>query len=297
MYHTRRPLLPLSSSFRSTVFSAVTCSNKHQMNMCQLLSTKTRKPRVKSSIKSNDAILEVSSFAKIDLDREGRTGFPEVIFGSGKTAKQIADIIEATSASGKNMIATRVSSQQYQHLKKHLAKDIEVTYHEECSILHTRRLDTTSAPTDAPIAQTKTLNGSVCVVCAGTSDYAVAEEAAKLLELSGVKNVVRVYDVGVAGISRLLGKIDEIRKCDVVIAVAGMDGALPSVLGGLVKSPVIACPTSVGYGASFGGVAGLLTMLNTCAPGVSVVNIDNGFGAAVSAFKIINLLHEKGQQT
>lgn len=137
-------------------------------------------------------------------------------------------------------------------------------------------------------SQTVAKLGSVAVCCAGTADLPIAEEAAKTLEFNGVK-VVRQYDVGIAGLHRLLSKVEDIRKASVVIAVAGMEGALPGVLAGLVKAPVIAVPTSVGYGASFGGISALLTMLNTCAEGVTVVNIDNGFGAAIAAFRMLQI--------
>eukprot|EP01035_Chromulina_nebulosa_P020849 gene20849-27020_t len=136
-----------------------------------------------------------------------------------------------------------------------------------------------------------TIPGKVSILCAGTSDINIAEEAACLLELSGIDKVIRVYDVGVAGIHRLFNNISLFQDSEVVIVCAGMDGALPSVVGGLVQAPVIAVPTSIGYGASFSGVSALLTMLNSCSPGVTVVNIDNGFGAAVTAYKIINKIN------
>lgn len=225
----------------------------------------------------NGAILNVGNFAKIDLNRDVRAGFPEVIFGSGKEARHLCEIMQSMHNKLKDkqrVIATRVSAEQYALLQETMGNDVQ--YRHDIRIAYTT---STSTPTIVP--------GKVAVLCAGSSDYNIAEEAATLLELSHVQHVIRLYDVGVAGLNRLLMHLPEIESADVVIVCAGMDGALPSVVGGLVKAPVIAVPTSVGYGASFGGMSALLTMLNSCSPGVSVVNIDNGFGAAVSAYKIL----------
>lgn len=235
---------------------------------------------------ATSGVHHVSNYAKLDLNRQNRAGFPEVVFGSGKSANHLAEIVRSMYESKveKNMnstvIATRVSSEQYDVLERSLPSG-KVKYFSDSRIAHTIN--------EFPDKGLKN-SGSVAVMCAGTSDYPVAEEAAVILELSGVSQVIRVYDVGVAGIHRLLENISKVQACDVVIVCAGMDGALPSVVGGLVKAPVYAVPTSVGYGACFGGVSAMLTMLNSCAPGVSVVNIDNGFGAAVCALKTLKML-------
>mmetsp|Transcript_11584 Transcript_11584/g.25784 ORF Transcript_11584/g.25784 Transcript_11584/m.25784 type:complete len:301 (+) Transcript_11584:426-1328(+) len=221
--------------------------------------------------------LSVGNFAKIDLNRSGRVGFPEVIFASGKEPQHFAEIMSAMRGSEDIVIATRVNQEQRDLLDKQLGDAI--THVKSCNISYLP-------------GRSVSVRGTVAVLCAGTSDYAVAEEAATLLELSGVQTVTRLYDVGVAGLYRLLSNLDKIEDADVIIVCAGMDGALPSVVGGLVKAPVIAVPTSVGYGAAFHGVSALLTMLNTCAPGVSVVNIDNGFGAAVCAFKVLKKMQK-----
>jgi NCAIR mutase (PurE)-related protein len=223
-------------------------------------------------------VQEIGNFAKIDLDRAGRAGFPEVILAKGKSKEHLAAIFKGLheSASQDLVIATKVDEIQYDHLIKELGN--RITYCSKSQIAHMSTLASSSA---------KPVNGSVAVLCAGTSDYFVAEEAAILLKLSGVTKITRLYDVGVAGLNRLLSQLPVIQTADVIIVCAGMDGALPSVVGGLTAAPVIAVPTSVGYGAAFGGVSSLLTMINSCSPGVTVVNIDNGFGAAVSAYKIL----------
>lgn len=221
--------------------------------------------------------MNIGNFAKIDLNRDVRAGFPEVIFGSGKEPSHLCEIMSSMHNKLKEkqrVIATRVSPEQYELLNDAMGSDVK--YIKEIRIAYTTAM---SPPTPVP--------GTVAVLCAGSSDYNIAEEAAALLELSHVQRVFRLYDVGVAGLIRLLTNLPHIESADVVIVCAGMDGALPSVVGGLVKAPVIAVPTSVGYGASFNGMSAMLTMLNSCAPGVSVVNIDNGFGAAVSAYKIL----------
>jgi NCAIR mutase (PurE)-related protein len=214
-------------------------------------------------------------FAKIDHHRQLRKGFPEVIYCEGKTPKQIARIAQHISQNQHNVLATRADRKAYQAIKKVLKK---AKYHESARIITVNR--STGRQADRQ-------TNSISIITAGTADLPVAEEAAVTAEFLGNK-VERFYDVGVAGIHRLLKNIKKIQKAKVMIVVAGMEGALPSVIGGLVDKPVIAVPTSVGYGSSFKGLAALLTMLNSCAPGVSVVNIDNGFGAAVMAHTILN---------
>ncbi|RLB13446.1 MAG: nickel pincer cofactor biosynthesis protein LarB, partial [Deltaproteobacteria bacterium] len=193
--------------------------------------------------------------------------FPEVIFCQGKTEEQILAIAQRILEGGGSLIATRISETGYKAIKQAYP---EAVYHEKARIVSVSR------------AQTPKMRGPVAVVSAGTSDIPVAEEAAVTAELLG-NRVVRIYDVGVAGLHRLVSRRDDLVSSTVIIVVAGMEGALASVVGGLVDRPVIAVPTSVGYGASFGGVAALLTMLNSCASGVTVVNIDNGFGAGYAA--------------
>ncbi|CAM9833925.1 unnamed protein product [Ectocarpus sp. 12 AP-2014] len=276
---------------------------------------------------------DVGGFAKIDHDRRRRVGFPEVVFGDGKSAEQIADILaamireartggsvsaeaaavhaaaaaavattapveagdDATAATdddsdatggGSPIVATRVSPEKWSVISEALPG--QLTYHADARIVsfgkppqHRR-----AAGDGAPGVSKATSIGMVAVLSAGTSDLAVAEEAAVLAELAGAE-VSRFHDVGVAGIHRLLGAIPFVQKAGVAICVAGMDGAMPGVVAGLVKCPVVAVPTSVGYGAAMSGLAPLLTMLNACAPGVSVVNIDNGFGAAAFAVKLL----------
>jgi pyridinium-3,5-biscarboxylic acid mononucleotide synthase len=209
-------------------------------------------------------------YAKIDTQRELRVGFPEVVYCAGKTPDQVRGIVGELLGRGCSVLATRASEEHFAALAgfgERLLLD---------------RVSRTARSAPAPGAGAQAGSGLVAVVCAGTSDLPVAEEAAVTAEACGA-SVLRVVDVGVAGIHRLLERVGEIRKADAVIAVAGMEGALASVLGGLVAAPVIAVPTSVGYGASFGGLAALLAMLNSCAAGVSVVNIDNGFGAGYQA--------------
>lgn len=200
----------------------------------------------------------------LDHDRAARTGASEVVYGAGKSAAQIDDIFEHMVARQANVLITRVDPEKAAALK---ALTHGAIYHPVARLVSfiAREPDRTAH--------------AVAVVCAGTSDLAVSEEAAVALEFFG-NPVTRINDVGVAGLHRLLARLPEIRAARVVIVVAGMEGALPSVVGGLVDKPVIAVPTSVGYGAAFGGIAALLGMLNSCASGVAVVNIDNGFGAA-----------------
>ena len=209
----------------------------------------------------------------LDSDRLARTGASEVIYGAGKRAAEIADLVEALVESGQNALVTRTDREAYEQV---LERTPAAHYHEAASAI--------TATVQAP-PQADTL---IAVVTAGTSDAPVAEEAAVTAAFYG-SPVLRVRDVGVSGLHRLLARIDEIRQARVVIVVAGMEGALPSVVGGLVEAPVISVPTSVGYGASFGGFAALLGMLSSCAAGLAVVNIDNGFGAGYLAHKINRL--------
>lgn len=211
----------------------------------------------------------VGNYADIDLHRHMRQGMPEVIYGAGKTAEQIVGIASAMKQKGlQNILITRLSEEKADEI----AKALEFSYY--------------STPQIGIVNETETeKKGKIVVVAAGTSDLPVAEEAAMTAELYG-NQVERVYDVGVAGIHRLLHRLPVMEDANAIVAVAGMEGALVSVVGGLVACPVIGVPTSVGYGANFGGLAALLSMLNSCASGVSVVNIDNGFGAGVLASKI-----------
>ncbi|CAI5703221.1 unnamed protein product [Peronospora effusa] len=232
---------------------------------------------------------EVGHFAKIDTKREARTGFPEVVYAESKTPEQVAAIMKVMIDGGENnVMASRVTIQAAADIQA-LMPDQLLTYYEVPRILALKSLEkeATKQLQDADkkaksFCALAKIVPTACVLCAGTSDLPVAEEAAVTLELADYR-VTRVYDVGVAGIHRLLRNQHILRASDVAICVAGMDGALPGVVGGLTSAPVIAVPTSVGYGAAFGGLAPLLTMLNACSPGVGVVNIDNGFGAAVLA--------------
>ena len=235
--------------------------------------------------------LEVGdNVARIDTRRASRNGFPEVIFGAGKTPAHIAQIMHDMHQKMDRklaVIATKVDAEQHAAILAALGDGV-VTYLPVPRIAYIPPEGGGSGGGGA-----LSVRGTIAVLCAGTSDFAVAEEAAILLELSGVERVTRLYDVGVAGLHRLLNNLPKIEDADVIIVCAGMDGALPSVVSGLVKAPVVAVPTSVGYGAAFGGVSALLTMLNSCSPGISVVNIDNGFGAAVMAFKILKVGEKK----
>ncbi len=213
-------------------------------------------------------------FANIDHHRAIRTGFPEVVFGEGKTPQQMQEIFRELTGHGRTIFATRSSREQYEAVAAAIP---EAIYYETARIIAVRVSESDSGQGQEPQSW-----GRVCVISAGTADIPVAEEAAVTAELLG-NEVTRFYDIGVAGIHRLFDKLDEIRKADVVIAVAGMEGALASVIGGLVDVPVIGVPTSIGYGANMQGLSALLSMLNSCANGVSVVNIDNGFGAAYNA--------------
>jgi NCAIR mutase (PurE)-related protein len=219
------------------------------------------------------APFEDIGFARIDHHRRARQGFPEVIFGLGKTPGQVAAIAERTVAAGHNLLVTRTDTNAYEAVT---ARIPNAQFHSLARVI------THSAVPAEPG------KGTVLIAAAGTADLPVAEEAAVCAEAMG-NTVDRLYDVGVAGLHRLLAEHARLTAARVLIVVAGMEGALPSVVGGLVDGPVIAVPTSVGYGASFNGLAALLGMLNSCASGVSVVNIDNGFGAAAIASSINHL--------
>jgi NCAIR mutase (PurE)-related protein len=209
-------------------------------------------------------------FARVDHHRTLRTGFPEAIYTPGKTPEQVASIAERMVSSGQLVLATRCSRATYDAVKLRVNSAV---FHE------------TARCVEAGPRRPETHPGTIVVATGGTSDIPVAEEAALTAEMSGSR-VTRLWDVGVAGIHRLLANQDLLMAATVVVVVAGMEGALPSVVAGMVDHPVIAVPTSVGYGASFGGLAALLGMLNSCAPGLAVVNIDNGFGAGVLAAMI-----------
>ena len=235
-------------------------------------------------IQPNEAVEQLSTFpyenlnfAKVDHHRSLRNGLPEVIYGKGKTDDQLISIIKSLHKAGNDVLVTKLDPKIYKNIKGRLPSG--TIY------------DVTSLTLVIKKLKKQKKIGHVTIVSAGTSDIPVAEEARVTAELFGSK-VEKIFDVGVAGIHRLLDKIDGLRQARVVVVVAGMDGALAGVVGGLVSCPVIAVPTSIGYGASFGGVSALLTMLNSCATGVATVNIDNGFGAGCIAHKI-NLLGEK----
>ena len=220
-----------------------------------------------------DLPFEDLGFAKLDHHRALRTGMPEVIFAAGKNPDQVAQIFAHMAQAGGNVLATRASCECYEAVS---SAEPRATWHERARAI---TLEQTKAPAG---------KGTICVVCAGTSDLPVAEEAAITTRLMG-NTTELIADVGVAGIHRLLAQKGSLQSARVLIVCAGMEGALPTVVAGLVQAPVLAVPTSVGYGASFGGVAALLGMLNTCSPNVSVVNIDNGFGAACIASLINHL--------
>ncbi|MGE5420492.1 MAG: nickel pincer cofactor biosynthesis protein LarB [Chloroflexota bacterium] len=212
-------------------------------------------------------------FARIDHHREMRTGYPEIIYCAGKTVGQVKEIFRIMSLRENNVIGTRATNEMFEAVKE-IAPD--AVFHPVARIISYQK-----KKPECPVT-------SIAVITAGTSDMPVAEEAAITAELLG-NNVVRIFDAGVAGIHRLVDKLPDIRKCRVIIVIAGMEGALASVVGGLVDKPVIAVPTSVGYGANFGGISALLAMLTSCSTGVTVVNIDNGFGAGFSASMINKL--------
>ncbi len=209
-------------------------------------------------------------YAKIDHHREIRTGYPEIVYCSGKTIEQVKGIFAIMAARENNIIGTRATDEMYRAVSE---SEPSAVWYREARIISIQKKKPETPAT------------RIAVITAGTSDIPVAEEAAVTAELLG-NSVLRIYDAGVAGIHRLVDKLPEIKSCRVVVVIAGMEGALASVVGGLIDKPVIAVPTSVGYGASFGGISALLAMLTSCAAGVTVVNIDNGFGAGFSASMI-----------
>ncbi|MGA3265751.1 MAG: nickel pincer cofactor biosynthesis protein LarB [Verrucomicrobiota bacterium] len=209
-------------------------------------------------------------FAQVDTHRALRKGFPEVIFGGGKTPQQVVKIAVKILEHEQRVLVTRVNGEHARALRRKFKRAV---HHQLARCVTIEKKPLPKRP------------GTIAVVCAGTSDLPVAEEAAVTAEIMG-NRVERVTDAGVAGVHRLLHRLDAVRRANVVVAVAGMEGALPSVVAGLVDKPVIAVPTSVGYGTSFGGLTALLAMLNSCASGVTVVNIDNGFGAGYAASQI-----------
>jgi NCAIR mutase (PurE)-related protein len=237
---------------------------------CGTIDTDTAQARLLDAMR--DQPFEDLGFARVDHHRAVRQGFPEVVLGLGKTPDQIALIAERIARRGQPLLVTRADDRAWSAVRRVLP---EAAYHEQARAITVRR----------PVPAGK---GIVAIASAGTSDLPVAEEAAVTADLMG-NEIDRLYDVGVAGIHRILAERERLSSARVIIVVAGMEGALPSVVAGMVDVPVIAVPTSVGYGASFGGVAALLGMLNSCANGVSVVNIDNGFGAGCIASMINHL--------
>jgi len=209
-------------------------------------------------------------FARIDHHREFRTGYPEIIYCAGKSVEQVREIFRVMSEKENNVIGTRANQEMYEAVRR-ISTDI--IYYPVARIISLQKKKPTVP------------ESRIAIITAGTSDMPVAEEAAITAELLG-NTVIRIYDAGVAGIHRLVDKLPDIRNCRVIIVIAGMEGALASVVGGLVDKPVIAVPTSVGYGANFGGISALLSMLTSCSTGVTVVNIDNGFGAGFAASMI-----------
>lgn len=216
-------------------------------------------------------------FAHVDTDRKRRCGVPEVIFCQGKTASEIVAITKTLYAHSGQVLGTRISPEQFKRVGRAFPK---ARYHERarCFTLIKKRLPR--------------MTHTIGLLCAGTSDLPVAEEAAVTMDILGCK-IDKIYDVGVAGIHRLLAHRERLESCSVLVVVAGMEGALPSAVAGLVSKPIIAVPTSVGYGASFGGLSALLGMLNSCGSGVTVVNIDNGFGAGYAAASICRVAEPK----
>lgn len=229
-------------------------------------------------VKSKEMRKGKPPFARLDFARRARTGFGETVFGPGKTPEQLAEIFAAFAERRLPVLATRVTPAQAEAVA---AAGVKAKY-----LPAGRLLVATDGDRPRKREGARRLGGTVAVLTGGTADIPVAEECAGTVEFFG-GTAVRYFDVGVAGLHRLLGVIDEVRRADVVVAIAGMEGALPSVVSGLVAAPVVAVPTSVGYGAGAGGVAAALAMLNSCAEGVSVVNIDNGFGAAVVACRML----------
>ncbi|WP_270181152.1 nickel pincer cofactor biosynthesis protein LarB [Alkalihalobacillus sp. CinArs1] len=218
-------------------------------------------------------------FAKVDHQREERTGFPEVVYGEGKTPEHMVEILSSLKRHTNRVLATRISPDKAAFVMEQVE---DLTYNEAARTLYWKHPDEPEV----------LYGGYIAVVCAGTSDLPVAEEAAVTVEAFGA-SVKRIYDVGVAGIHRLFHHLDEIENATVAITVAGMEGALTSVVGGLISNPIVAVPTSIGYGANFQGLSSLLSMLNACSPGISVMNIDNGFGAGYYA----TLIHKNHRDT
>lgn len=292
----------------------LSASNAEKMISSSMLSSATTKSQNSSNTTETNYISStktLESFANLDHGRAHRTGFPEAIFAAGKTPSQIASILDNMalhvnssieketsnqiefssknfdSSSYKAILATRVDRDLYDQVAAIPLENGEITYHETAKIIS---MDANSLKAVKSLDESSlSMEKKVVVACAGTTDLPVAEEAAVTLEAAGCE-VTRIFDVGVAGLHRIINALPKLQDPDVgcIIVCAGMDGALPSVVGGLASVPVIAVPTSVGYGAAFGGVSAMLTMLNSCAPGVGVVNIDNGFGAAALAYKCIN---------
>ena len=241
----------------------------------------------KNKISPADAIKKLQNmpyenidFAKIDHHRELRSGLPEVIYGQDKSIPQLKKIIRSLKNANSNTLATKLSNDKYKKLKTSLPKDAKYNEQAQTLVIRNKKI--------------KQSVGLITIVTAGTSDIPIAEEAAVTADLLGSK-VETIYDVGVAGLHRLLDNIEQIKKARVLVVVAGMEGALASVVGCLVSQPIIAVPTSIGYVASFNGISALLTMLNSCATGIAVVNIDNGFGAGCMAHRI-NILAEKDSE-
>ncbi|KRM95304.1 NCAIR mutase (PurE)-related protein [Liquorilactobacillus aquaticus DSM 21051] len=245
------------------------------LKVLQDVANQTLTPAAAVGKLGNDGFEELD-YAKIDTTRAQRTGYPEVIYGSGKSAQQIIGIVKAMKERQKSILATRVDSQKADVVTQ---------------ALPFLKYDATSQTLTSQDKESVKI-GNIAIVTAGTSDIKVAEEAAITAEIFG-NQVTRIYDVGVAGIHRLFAKLELIRQANVVIVIAGMEGALTSVVGGLVDHPVIAVPTSIGYGSNLGGMTPLLTMLNSCSSGISVVNIDNGFGAAYNASMINRLISKE----
>jgi len=235
----------------------------------------TKTPEEAYSLLNVEQYKEIED-AILDYQRPLRTGFPETIYAQGKSVEQLLSIVDRLYKDNKPILITKLKTEQVEALEK-IYPDMKISRKSCIATMNT-------------VSENDRV-GCVAVLTGGTSDYPIAEESSLVAEALG-SNVERLYDVGIAGLHRLISKMDKIRKANVIIAVAGMEGALPSVVAGLVTCPVIAVPTSVGYGASFGGISALLTMLNTCAPGISVVNIDNGFGAGYQA-NLINIMIER----
>jgi NCAIR mutase (PurE)-related protein len=248
----------------------------HQKVQSLLTDVRAGRQSIESALRQLKSLaIHDLDFARVDGHRSLRKGFPEVIYCDGKTPSQVAAIAKKILQHNENLLATRAGKETYRAVKRAFPK---ARYHKAARAITVVR---------KPLPKHA---GTIAVLCAGTTDIPVAEEAVVTADIMG-NRVKRYYDVGVAGIHRLLALHEELLDANVLIVIAGMEGALPSVVGGLVDKPVIAVPTSVGYGASFGGIAALLAMLNSCASGVTVVNINNGFGAGYAASLINQLAH------